>query len=424
VDFRRFVQAIRQYKAVVALTVLLGVAAGIGYTLARPPLMTSSALVELPSSKMIQTEVLIAKTPAVLVQALPKIHPAVTLAELQKRVQVSNVTSNVLQITGSGSSAGQAEGMANAVARSYLQYIDSASSPGGKVAGSMLEPASIATGKVLTTRILIGLLGLVIGLLVGAIIAVAISRSDRRLRERDDIADAVGIPVLASIPVRHPSDTAGWIKLLDSYEPEVVHAWSLRKALRQLGLTDFRGTSSAGASLTVFTLSSDRGALALGPQLAAFAASLGIPTSLVIGPQQDHNVTATLVAACRLTATTPTGRRFNMKVIAGEEAEGARPLPAGLTVVVSVVDGRTPQVEPGTMRTTVSVLGVSSGKITAEQLARVAVSTAHDGRDIAAIVVADPDPTDITTGRLPQPARAARRRLPAHVTGITTETRQ
>lgn len=423
-DFRRFVQAVRRYKAVVALAALLGLAAGLGYTLVRPPLMSSSAIVELPTSKNIQipTQVLVAKIPAVLIDALPAIHPQVTLQELQKQVQVSSETSQALEFTGAATTAAQAESIANAVADSYLKYIDTPNNPAGKIAGSLLEPATIATGKVLTTRVETALLGLVIGLLAGAIIALTISRSDRRLRERDDIADAIGIPVLASMPVRHPSDTAGWIKLLDSYEPEVVHAWSLRKALRSLGLTDFRGSGSTGLSLTVFTLSSDRGALAIGPQLAAFAASMGIPTALVIGPQQDPNVTATLVAACRVTATTPSGRRFNMKVTSGEEAEGGRPLPTALTVVVAVVDGRAPKVAPGTMRTTTAVIGVSAGKITAEQLARVAVSTSADGRDVAGILVADPDPTDITTGRLPQPARAARRRQPTHVTGMTSET--
>jgi capsular polysaccharide biosynthesis protein len=422
VDFRRFIQAVRRYKAIVALATLLGLAVGLGYTLLKPPLLSSSALVALPTSRLIQTEVYIAKIPDVLYLALPDIHPQLTEAQLAKQVQVSNVTPNVIQFTGSAKTAAQAESIANAVAQSYLRYIDSPSSPAGKIVGKMLVRATVATGKALTTRIEYSLLGLIIGLLTGSIIAVAISRSDRMLRERDDIADAVGIPVLTSLPVRHPSDTAGWIKLLDSYEPEVVHAWSLRKALRQLGLTDFRGSSSAGASLTVFTLNSDRGALALGPQLAAFAASLGIPTALVIGPQQDPNVTATLVAACRLTASTPSGRRFNMKVSADEDAaEGGRPLSTALTIVVSVLDGRAPKVAPGTMRTTSSVLGVSAGKITAEQLARVAVSTAQDGRDIAAILVADPDPTDLTTGRLPQPTRTARRR-PAHVTGMTSET--
>ncbi len=38
---------------------------------------------------------------------------------------------------------------------------------------------------------------------------------------------------------------------------------------------------------------------------------------------------------------------------------------------------------------------------TAEQLARAAVTAAADGREIAGILVADPDPGDNTTGRMP-----------------------
>jgi hypothetical protein len=75
------------------------------------------------------------------------------------------------------------------------------------------------------------------------------------------------------------------------------------------------------------------------------------------------------------------------------------------------------------MQTTVTVLGVSAGVATAEQLARVAVSAAGDGRQIAGILVADPEATDHTTGRLPQLAPASHRRLPTRMTGTTTETR-
>ena len=72
------------------------------------------------------------------------------------------------------------------------------------------------------------------------------------------------------------------------------------------------------------------------------------------------------------------------------------------------------------MRTTATVLGVSAGAATAEQLARVAASAAADGREIAGILVADPDPADHTTGRLPQLARPAQRRMPTRVTGVPT----
>jgi hypothetical protein len=38
--------------------------------------------------------------------------------------------------------------------------------------------------------------------------------------------------------------------------------------------------------------------------------------------------------------------------------------------------------------------------------------------------VADPEPDDKTTGRLPQPARRPGRRQPTRLTGTTTETRR
>ena len=96
------------------------------------------------------------------------------------------------------------------------------------------------------------------------------------------------------------------------------------------------------------------------------------------------------------------------------------PLDATLTVVVCVVDGGSPRI-PDIMRTTATVLGVSSGVATAEQLARVAVNADADGREITGILVADPELTDHTTGRIPQLARPAHRRRPTRLKGITTE---
>jgi len=419
-DFKRFLQAVRRYKVLMVLACLLGIGLGGAYSVLRPPMLSSSAQVVMPSAKYMPTQVLLAEGTPVLTKAATQLDGTVSVSALRNQVKASIDTSNVLQITAKGRTGLQAENIANAVANSYLAYVGSPSSPIGKVTGHVLA-ATIATGKVTTSRVLDAVFGLLIGAIGGAVLAVALSNNDKRLRERDQIADAIGVPVLASIPVQHPTDTSGWLKLLDGYEPEVVHAWSLRKALRHLGLTDFRGSSTDGASLAVISLASDRGALALGPQLAAFSASLGIPTALVIGPQQDPHVTATLIGACRVTATTPSGRRFNMRVSAGDDALPADRGPAtALTIVVSVVDGKTPALA-GTMRTTAAVLGVTAGKVTAEQLARVAVAAATDGREIAGILVADPDPTDLTTGRLPQPGRSTRRRPPTRLTGLNTE---
>jgi hypothetical protein len=272
-------------------------------------------------------------------------------------------------------------------------------------------------------------IGLVPGLLIGIIIALAIGRGDRRLRERDQIADSIGIPVLASVSAEHPRDAAGWARLLDRYEPGLVDAWHLRKALFRLGLVGMNPASSAGtmgsadggpASLAVLSLSSDRRALALGPQLAAFAASMGIPTALVVGPQQNENVTATLHAAC---AAAPPLRSGNLLAAVTDHESIGMLTEVALTVTVGVVDAENPRVAD-TVRAATTVLGVSAGAATAEQLARVATSAAVNDRDIAGILVADPDPADQTTGRLPQVGRLGERRMPTRTTTAMTENRR
>jgi hypothetical protein len=171
----------------------------------------------------------------------------------------------------------------------------------------------------------------------------------------------------------------------------------------------------------VLSLSTDRKALALGPQLAAFAAAAGIPTALVIGPGQDANVAATLHTACAAAAP-PKISRY-LRVAVSNDAQAGQLPGIVLVVVVAIVDGQAPRVAD-TMRATATVLGVSAGAATADQLARIAVSAATDGREIAGILVADPDVADRTTGRVPQVARPGLRAMPTRITGTTTEMRR
>jgi capsular polysaccharide biosynthesis protein len=417
-DFRRFWQAVRRFKYIVVLLLIIGAGAGVAYSVVSPPLFTGTALVVLPNGAKynIQTQVLVASSDPVLLEAAEKVSPPMTLQLLRLRVQVGNLTPNVVSINGKATTASRAEDLANAVADSYLAYIKAPSSPGGVLPGRILQAATTASGSAMRARIEDGALGAAAGLLIGIVIALSLGRADKRLRHRDDIADAIGIPVLASIPALRPSDASGWTRLLGGYEPSVVDAWSLRKALRYLGLTDARGASGTSVSLTVVTISGDRAALALGPQIAAFGASLGIQTAIVVGQQQGPG-TAALAAACGATADGSSGRPFNISLHAGSDRQSG----AALTVVVAVVDGQHPQFA-GTVRTTATILGVSAGSATAEQLAQVAVSAAGDGREVSGIVVADPDPTDVTTGRLPQAERSGHRRMPNRMTGTTTET--
>jgi len=438
-DLRRSAQILRRHKILVGIAVILGALAGIIYAAANPQLLTSTALVILPQSEQAQqgaavivdgaadpytlTQQVIITSNVVLRNALPHVRPATSVDKLRRDISVGILTPYVISVTAKGNVASDAETTANAVARSYLNYVGSTSSPIGRVPAQVLEPATSATGAPLRPLLLDILAGAVAGLLIGGIIALALGRNDRRLRERNEIADSIGVPVLASVSVAQPPDAAGWMNLLADYAPGAVDAWQLRKALHQLGPMGLNSSDprADGFSLAVLSLSTDRKALALGPQLAASAAAVGISTALVIGPAQDANTAATLRAACA--AAVPPQRSGYLRVAVADDPHVDELPRAALTVVVAVVDGKAPRVAD-TMRTTATTLGVSASAVTAEQLARIAVSAAVDGREIAGILVADPDPADRTTGRVPQVARPGLRRMPTRMTGTTTEIRR
>ncbi len=436
-DLRRSIQIVWRHKILVGVVVVLGILAGVAYGYLNPPALTSTALAILPPPSpsaqaaagnggpdpYTTTQEFIASSNPVLSAALHDIRPAMSLAELSHDVQVSSETPYVISISAKGKTAADAEAVANAVANSYVHYVNSTSNPAVHAQAQLLERAASAAGTAPLEQLIVdALLGAVAGAMVGAIIALAVWRHDRRLRDRDEIADAIGVSVLASCPVVHPSDAAGWIKLLEDYIPGPLHALQLRKVLQHLGtavLDINNGYERGGSSVTILSLSSDPRALAVGPQFAAFAASQGLPTVLVIGPQQDRDVTATLRTACAAPPAASPKWPSQLRVTVSD-GDVDVPLDAALTVVVAVVDGRSPRI-PDMMHTTTTLLGVSSGAATADQLARVAVSADDDGHEITGILVADPEPTDHTTGRIPQLSRPTHRRQPTRLKGITTE---
>ena len=439
-DLSRSVQIVRRHRILLGVMVVIGLLAGCAYAVLFPAKLTGTALVVLPGASQstaagadtgtagdgyIATQEVIASSNAVLSAALPNVRPVMSLTQLRDNVQIGSPTTYIVSVNALGRTAADAETTANAVAKSYIAYLYGADSPIGHVPASLLEPATSATGRgPLEMLIVSGVIGALGGAVIGVIAALAISRKDKRLRRRDEIANSIGIPILASLPAARPSSAVGWGRLIEEYKPTPVHAWRLRVAMQQLRRTggEFAGPSldSRGTSILVLSLSSDPGALALGPQLAAFAVSLGISTLLVVGPQQDANVTAALRTAC---AASPWNGPGHLQLAVHDEGDYADLPRAALTIVVATVDGRNPHM-PETMRTTTTVLAVSAGVASADELARVAVSAAIEERDITGILVANPDPDDNTTGQIPQLVRSARHGRPARVSRHTTEIRR
>ena len=224
------------------------------------------------------------------------------------------------------------------------------------------------------------------------------NRRDPKLRSRDEIADAVGIPVLASFRTRPARTTKGWVELLEGYAPANVDGWALRLLLRAVTPTSDRSGSAAvgdGAPLVVvvFSLSNDAGALAAGPQLASFAASTGTTTQLVAA--QPHESANALWAACsRVTEESDPRPTLSLTTRLDVPPKGE------LTVQVAVLDSDDPQPEPRLGAGAVALLAVSAASSTRVALTDAVVAADRAGLVIDGLVVTNPDPLDRTSGRL------------------------
>ncbi len=342
-DLHKSILIVRRFKVLVGIMSALGLLIGVAYAALNPPSPSSTAVVSLPASVLsTATQVVIADSDPVLSAAAATVSPPVSAGQMRSDVQVKSLTNYLISITATGKTDAQAVAVANAVANSYIAYVADRKTPVTHVTAELFQPAvSAATQSPFEGMLIAGVTGAVAGALVGSVAALAIGRKDRRLRQRDHIANSIGVPVLASVPVGHPADPAGWTRLMENYQPQAVHAWQLRTVLRYLGILDQEyarppddaaGPAVAnGVSLAVVSLSSDPGALALGPQLAVFAASQGIPTTMVIGPQQDEDATAALRTVCAAP------RHRNCRASCGLSS------PAAATVTNSSTNGKTPR---------------------------------------------------------------------------------
>ena len=292
--------------------------------------------------------------------------------------------------------------------------------PAGASAGngtSVVQNATEATGLSDLVRLLVWApVGALVGAILAAGVVLLLARRDPRVRLRDEIADAVGSPVLAAVQSKPQRSVAGWSTLLESYQATAVESWAFRRLLRDLASGDRRSASRATAnvdfpqSLTVVSLSGDGRGVAIGPQLAAFASSLGITTRVVTGAR--HGTAAALFAACateRKVAARPA-----LYVSDVPDAE-----PMDLTIILAVVDRREPKLTD-TPASAATILSVASGTATEEELARVAVAVDDTGRRIDGIVVADPDQSDTTSGRHTLDERSRRPALPVKLTGMAS----
>jgi hypothetical protein len=252
-------------------------------------------------------------------------------------------------------------------------------------------------------------MGLAAGLVVGAIVVFVRSRRDRRLRRRDDIANTIGLPVLATIEAGHYKNVTEWTRFLENFEPSPAALWNLRRVLHYL----MRDHYDPSPMVRVVSYADDRAALAAGPQLAMAAAELGISARIEPGLQE---VLAPLRAACAQLKRAGYIERSSLPDVHDDDPwrrmwDIRNQSSIGSEFVISILALERSDLDwsPYAGR---SILAISAGVVVADELARLALAASEGGGEIEGIILVNPEPGDGGAGVVPDREDDLR---PAHI---------
>jgi capsular polysaccharide biosynthesis protein len=408
-DIRTTIRGLWRRRLLLGAIAAAGVAGGIAYGMMRPPRPHAVTLVLLPPSPVgstglperdMKTQIVLAASDPVLAPAARAVSPPVAVTDLRREVSAKALSQQVLQVGVAAPRSSVAVTLANAVATSYVHYVTKILPPGA--AGGPIEVLQPATSALPPSKLHIPIdagMGLGAALLAGLVLALVLAGRDRRLRSRDEILRATGVPVLASLEVKPCRTVSQWRRLLDGSVPTPVVTWNVRRVLHRLAPADVEATRE----IRVMAFRDDKAAVAAGAELAVVAATLGVTTALVPG---DDDVMVPLRAACA--ARGPSGRLAELHVLtspsvlpreSGLSSDREEPEPGSdrpeLVISLVVVDRSRPEVRPFGA---VNVVTVSAGFATADDLARLALAAADAGQALDGIVVVNPEPDDGTTG--------------------------
>jgi capsular polysaccharide biosynthesis protein len=157
-DLRRVARALSRGLGIIGACVAAAVVAALFYTVVKPPLYHSTALVLLPTSAVdssgqparnINTEIQVAASGDVLTIAAGELHPKPHVSELKDRLKVSAPTPDILQFTAKAGTPGRAIAAANAAADGYRRYSASgATSQLDQVIGAYNAAAAQLKGQI------------------------------------------------------------------------------------------------------------------------------------------------------------------------------------------------------------------------------------------------------------------------------------
>jgi uncharacterized protein involved in exopolysaccharide biosynthesis len=137
-DVRSSAAFLRQRWRTIAAMTALGIAAGALYVVLIPAQLSSTTLLLFAQASGLptpgqesptDTQVLIVRSTPVLNKAGALVKPALSGAEVQRRVKVDAKTSNLIEIQASSRDARQAQTLSQAVADSYIATLNATKQP-------------------------------------------------------------------------------------------------------------------------------------------------------------------------------------------------------------------------------------------------------------------------------------------------------
>jgi hypothetical protein len=258
--------------------------------------------------------------------------------------------------------------------------------------------------------VFIALLGGLVGLLAGIALALGLVRGDHRLRYRDALASAIGVPVIASMWAKPCRSVGQWRRLLEQGQGTgPVEAWNTRRTFQRLRI----GREESALPLRLLVIAGDLGAAAAAARLARAGAALGMKVQFDVG---QHETLAALRAACLASNGASSGTSVVQLDVDGNAGGDLGGVPVGISL--EAVDLQKSEVQPSLA---VTVLVVSAGFATASDLARVALAASDSSSPVVGVVIANPDADDRTTGLLTEPREALGTPSPAFEKHILSE---
>jgi receptor protein-tyrosine kinase len=220
VELRAVITALRSAWWLALVGLLIGAALGVGLSFAKTPHFTASTQLFVSTTDNTSTSAALSGSQfseqrvtsyAQLITGqqlagavIDRLGLHLTPAELSDEITATAVPNTVLiNVDVTDASASRAQRLANTISNEFAAYasrLEATDANGvSPVKVTVTERATLPTAPSSPRTVRNGILGALVGLLVGAGIAIARARLDQSVKNVEDVADLVGVPVIGTV---------------------------------------------------------------------------------------------------------------------------------------------------------------------------------------------------------------------------------